>query len=136
MLVLYLLIFSTIYIIPLAQLFRLIPSLRFEYFLVLLKHAEFIIGNSSAGIREAPAYAIYTINIGTRQDNRFAHESIINTPYNTEAILESINKIRKLSRPTQSKYFGNGKSAERFLQVLEDEKTWNISTQKVFYDLE
>lgn len=115
--------------------FRILPSLRFEYFLVLLKHAEFIIGNSSAGVREAPAYAIYTINIGTRQDKRFIHESIIDASYNTEAILDSINKISTLLRPTPSKYFGNGKSAERFLQVLEDEKTWNISTQKVFYDL-
>jgi hypothetical protein len=28
--------------------FRIIPSLRFEYFLTLLKNAQFIIGNSSA----------------------------------------------------------------------------------------
>ena len=34
--------------------FRVFPSIRFEYFLSLLKHSDFIIGNSSAGIREAP----------------------------------------------------------------------------------
>ena len=50
--------------------FKIFPSLRFEYFLTLLKNAQFIIGNSSAGIREAPYYNVPIINIGTRQKNR------------------------------------------------------------------
>ena len=33
--------------------FKVFPSLRFEYFLTLLKNAKFVIGNSSVGIREA-----------------------------------------------------------------------------------
>jgi len=37
-----------------------------------------IIGNSSAGIREAPYYGIPIINIGTRQQNRAIHADIIN----------------------------------------------------------
>lgn len=50
--------------------FRIFPSLRFEYFLSLLKHARFIIGNSSAGIREAPEYSIPTVDIGSRHFQR------------------------------------------------------------------
>ena len=46
---------------------RVLPSLRFEYFLTLLKNSQFILGNSSSGIREAPVYGIKTINLGTRQ---------------------------------------------------------------------
>jgi UDP-N-acetylglucosamine 2-epimerase (hydrolysing) len=34
--------------------FRLFPSVRFEYFLTLLKNAKVIVGNRSSGIREAP----------------------------------------------------------------------------------
>ena len=51
--------------------FRILPSLRFEFYLTLLKNAELIIGNSSAGIREAPVFGVPTINIGTRQNNRY-----------------------------------------------------------------
>ena len=42
--------------------FRVFPSLRFEYFLTLLKNAEFMIGNSSAGVRETSIYGclLYT----------------------------------------------------------------------------
>ena len=55
---------------------KVFPSLRFEYFLRLLKESEFIIGNSSAGIREAPYYNIPTIDIGTRQNKRANLKSI------------------------------------------------------------
>ena len=42
---------------------RILRSMRFEYFLSSLKNSNLIIGNSSAGIREAPFYGIPTINI-------------------------------------------------------------------------
>jgi len=38
--------------------FLVFPSIRFERFLVLLRNCEFIIGNSSVGIREAPLYGV------------------------------------------------------------------------------
>ena len=44
---------------------RLFPSLRFEYILVLLQYADFVLGNSSMGIRECSLYGIPTINVGT-----------------------------------------------------------------------
>ena len=50
--------------------------MRFEYYLTLLENADFIIGNSSSGIMEAPYFKIPAINIGDRQNNRF--ESIKN----------------------------------------------------------
>jgi len=73
--------------------FRVLPSLRFEYFLVLLKNADFMIGNSSAGVREAPYYAVPTINVGTRQHNRVSYESIINVGYESQEILNAITQL-------------------------------------------
>ena len=49
---------------------KIFPSIRFEFYLTLLKNCHFIIGNSSSGIIEAPYYGIPTINIGDRQQNR------------------------------------------------------------------
>ena len=43
--------------------FKIYPSIRFEYFLTLLFNCDFIIGNSSAGIREAPFYRTKSIDI-------------------------------------------------------------------------
>ena len=114
--------------------FRVFPSVRFEYFLTLLKKAEFIIGNSSVGIREAPYYGIPTINIGTRQDNRSALESIINTSYKTQAILDAIAK-NKISKTKEEVAFGTGNSAQAFLETLKIKAFWETNHQKQFITL-
>lgn len=94
--------------------FRVFPSLRFEYFLSLLKNSQFIIGNSSAGIREAPYYGIPIINIGTRQQNRAIHADIINVDYSEKNILEALQNIDNHEvKPTQND-FGKGNSAALF----------------------
>lgn len=114
---------------------RIFPSLRFEHFLTFLKHADFIIGNSSAGIHEAPIYGVPTINLGTRQLNRFQYESIFNAEFDKSAILENINKVVKAKRFTPCDHYGDGTSAQKFMSVLTSEKMWQISQQKKFRDL-
>ena len=113
--------------------FKLFPSTRFEYFLSMLKKATFIVGNSSAGIREAPCYGIPTVNIGTRQNGRSNDPDLINTSYNKQDIEAGINKA--LTQKVQTKQlFGDGKSADKFLATLNSEAYWQTSRQKSFYD--
>lgn len=116
--------------------FRIFPSLRFEYFLVLLKKAKFIIGNSSAGIREAPYYGIPIINIGTRQQNRTLNADIINVDYQKENIIKALHSViyHKIS-PTAND-FGKGNSAELFLNSLLSSKIWEINHQKKFKNID
>jgi UDP-N-acetylglucosamine 2-epimerase (hydrolysing) len=115
--------------------FRIFPSLRFEYFLVLLKNANFIIGNSSAGIREAPYYGIPIINIGTRQQNRTVHSDIINVDYSKESILKALNSIDSHKIQMSNSDFGEGNSAQLFLESLKNSNIWDINHQKQFRDL-
>lgn len=114
--------------------FRIIPSLRFEYFLILLKNSKFIIGNSSTGIREAPYYGIPTINIGTRQENRSLHSHILNTDYSSNEITQVLS-INFDSIPKDRKSFGKGNSAKLFVESLSDEKIWKLNHQKQFVDI-
>lgn len=115
--------------------FKIFPSLRFEHFLTLLKHADLIIGNSSAGIREAPVYGVYSINVGTRQDRRFAYQSILNVNYTKEEILGAINSIGELPLCKPCYTFGKGKSARGFLEALKGEGIWKTAKQKQFMDI-
>ena len=119
--------------------FRIFPSLRFEYFLTLLKHSEYIIGNSSAAIREAPFYGIPTINIGTRQNNRSSSNSIINIDCNKTKILNSITKTLKkeiIKNSFNKEFeFGSGNSDKNFLKILNKKSFWKTSHQKFFQDL-
>lgn len=115
--------------------FRVFPSLRFEYFLTLLKKSQFIIGNSSAGIREAPYYGLPIINIGTRQQNRSLHADIINVNYSKEEIANALTIIDAHTvKPTDGD-FGKGNSAQLFLQSLEMNDIWQLNHQKQFRDI-
>ena len=115
--------------------FRLFPSLRFEYFLTLLKNAKFIIGNSSAGIREAPYYGIPIINIGTRQHNRTVHSDIIHVGYTKKSILQALATIDSYTISSQKEDFGAGNSAILFLNSLKNTDIWQLNHQKQFNDI-
>ncbi|HFC6865400.1 TPA: UDP-N-acetylglucosamine 2-epimerase [Neisseria meningitidis] len=114
------------------------PSIRFEYFLVLLKHAKFMVGNSSAGIREAPLYGVPSIDVGTRQSNRHMGKSIIHTDYETKNIFDAIQQACSLGKFEADDTFNGGDtrtSTERFAEVINNPETWNVSAQKRFIDL-
>ena len=114
---------------------KIIPSLRFEYFLTLLKNSDFIIGNSSAGIREAPYYSLPSINLGTRQLNRDFNNSIYNLNFDLEEIISTIKRlnIEKVLKPNLN--YGKGDSNIKFLEILNKKSTWKINTQKQFKEL-
>ena len=116
--------------------FKIIPSLRFEYFLTLLENADFIIGNSSAGIREAPYYGIPIINVGSRQQNRSQHPSILNVSNNKFDIYEALQERRAKNPISKSENFGDGNSAVAFLEVLRSADLWDVNRQKQFRDIE
>ncbi|MBI66157.1 MAG: UDP-N-acetylglucosamine 2-epimerase (hydrolyzing) [Candidatus Marinimicrobia bacterium] len=119
--------------------FRIFPSLRFEYFLSLLKNADFIIGNSSAGIREAPYYNLPTIDIGTRQLNRFRGKTILHCHHEERMLLEAIDEIKDMNIQEIAKdketHFGDGNSNKVFLSILKEDNVWGISPQKQFQDI-
>ena len=114
--------------------FKLFPSLRFEYFLQLLKQADFIIGNSSAGIREAPSYGVPAINIGSRQQNRAAHPCIHHVSYQQHAILAAIDSVSRQAIPENPTQFGEGRSAQLFMETLATATFWLRNAQKQFRD--
>ena len=108
--------------------------MRFEYFLTLLRNADFIIGNSSAGIREAPHYGVPAINLGTRQHNRVSSDLVINSDITLEAIARSLDLAASVAREPESN-FGDGRSVERFVEIMRNDVLWKSSIQKQFIDL-
>ncbi len=115
--------------------FRIFPSIRFEYFLTLLKHAQFIIGNSSAGIREAPYYGVPSINVGSRQRNRVTLPSVVNVECIVDNIVNAIDTIDSV-KSEKMQIFGFGDSASLFLKSLESKALWNVNHQKQFKDID
>lgn len=116
--------------------FRVFPSIRFEYFLTLLKNAQFMIGNSSAGVRETCVYGVPAIDIGTRQSNRYDTGVMKNIQHTAEertaieAAIANVNDYR-----CRASYYGDGKSVERFMEILRS-NIWDTPLQKQFIDID
>lgn len=114
--------------------FRIFPSIRFEFFLSLMKGATLMVGNSSAGIRELPFCGKATVNVGSRQMNRTLSPSVINTGYETKSILAGLVQANELEEVQQSIEFGSGDSKELFLQAIKGAAVWKTPLQKRFND--
>ena len=113
---------------------KLFQSIRFENFLTLLKNAQFIIGNSSSGIYEAPMLGVPTINIGSRQFRRSKIKAIKN--FEIENLNDiSINQFLKRYKKTKTRSYGDGNTAKKFLKIINKKNFWNISSQKYFSDI-
>ncbi|WP_100332359.1 UDP-N-acetylglucosamine 2-epimerase [Bacillus xiapuensis] len=115
--------------------FKIFPSMRFEYFLTLLKNCQFMIGNSSAGIRETGIYGIPSINIGNRQQGRFdmhKNHHIINIREDQKEILAAIQSINNHKQKNFT--YGDGTSNLKFINLLKKDVFWRIPIQKKFID--
>lgn len=115
--------------------FKVFPSIRFEYFLTLLKNAEYVIGNSSAGIRETGVYGIPAIDIGTRQRGRYhsgTAQNIIHINEDKNSILGAIRNIADYAVKTQ--IWGDGNSTIHFYEIIKRPEFWKIEIQKHFVD--
>ena len=115
--------------------FRIIPSMRFNYFSELMKNSSIIIGNSSVGVREAPFLGISSIDIGTRQNNRASNESINHcAASDTKHLLSLLSSDLWGKRFKQANQFGEGNSSSKFIEILATQKFWAHSDQKSFAD--
>lgn len=115
---------------------KLLPSMRVEYFLVLLRNTRYLLGNSSAGIRECPVFGVPAINVSTRQTGRANSPCIVNVLGDRLQILIAMDSSwNNLERHVPDLAFGAGNSAQLFLEAIAEESLWRVSPQKIFNDI-
>lgn len=116
-------------------------SLGLRRYLSALKHCEFVIGNSSSAIVEAPSFGVPSINIGSRQQGRTQAESVINCDPDIEAIMSAINIAKSENFREESKRVKNPYQKENSTyNIMRTIEEWlfekDIILKKDFYDLE
>ncbi len=117
-----------------ADQFRHLPSMRFAYFSELMRHAAIMVGNSSAGVREAPFLGLPSIDIGTRQTNRALAPSVISCAADDRATITRAMADHWGHRTAGDTGFGQGAAADLFVQTLNAPDFWTKSLQKRFVD--
>lgn len=103
-----------------------------------LAQVDGVVGNSSSGLLEAPAFQIGTVNIGDRQKGRLKAESVIDCEPSKTAILKAIGRLyshdfqstlKKCGNP-----YGNGGASKAIVKVLADYPFEGL-LKKSFYNI-
>ncbi len=110
-----------------------IPSLGQLRYLSAVKYAAAVVGNSSSGIIEVPSFKVPTVNLGERQRGRLAASSVFSCSSATQAIIKTLQVALQSDQSQVVNPYGKGKASEAILEQL---KQANLSTVKVFYDLQ
>lgn len=112
-----------------------IPSLGQVRYLSAVKHAAAVIGNSSSGIIEVPAFDVPTVNIGERQKGRLAAKSVLNCRAEKTAIvntiLQAIHRSYKSGDEIIKNPYGQGDASARIINMI---KSMRFVPSKTFYD--
>lgn len=110
-------------------------SLRY---LSAMRHVDAVVGNSSSGILEAPAFKIPTVNIGDRQRGRLCAASVLHCPPQAAAIQAALEQVwsgeltetlANLDQP-----YGTGGASVRIKDLLKSYDLVDLA-KKRFYDL-
>ena len=112
--------------------FRQIPSMRFNYFSELMKNAAVMVGNSSAGVREAPFLGLPSLEVGTRQNQRASGPSITACSAFGIATVDAFLSEKWGEKLASNQTFGAGDAASRFVDVLCTDAFWQRPLQKAF----
>jgi len=134
-------------LIPLLQVFAgkyprqvlLTQSLGQLRYLSLMKLSGAVVGNSSSGLLEAPAFGVPTVDIGIRQKGRLKPASVIETDDDLESIRGALSKSlsdahQNLSK-TVSNPYGDGFVTKKIISILK-RTDFNSLLVKKFHDLE
>lgn len=115
-------------------------SLGLKRYLSAMKYTRVVIGNSSSGVVETPAFGTPTVNIGDRQKGRFIAENVICTTARRQDILDGIQKalseqFRQRCKNVTNPYDAGVKTSEKIAEILRDFPREKLQRGKIFYDI-
>ncbi len=118
-----------------AIAFNSLGQLRY---LSLMRLVKAVVGNSSSGIIEAPAFGVPTLNIGDRQKGRERAASVLDVSPDSKAIEEGLKQVlspafQDFSRTINNPY-GDGDSTRKIMLTL-DQFRQPLNLKKPFFDL-
>ena len=106
--------------LPNFHVARNIPRLEFVN---LMRNASCLLGNSSAGILEAPLLKLPVVNIGNRQKGRLHAENVKFVPHDKQQIVKAVihaihDKEYRKQVENCSNPYGDGKSSVKIAEIL------------------
>jgi len=120
------------------QRVRFYSSLGQIRYLSAMKHCAAVIGNSSSGILEAPAFPVPTVNIGDRQKGRLRAISIIDCTIQAEQIMTALTRALsadfKLQMVSVEYFYGQPGTSNRIHKIIRN-YSFDHLLKKQFHDI-
>ncbi|MEK7555186.1 MAG: UDP-N-acetylglucosamine 2-epimerase [Patescibacteria group bacterium] len=110
------------------HVFRNFPP---ELFLNLLRHASVLVGNSSAGIREASYFGTPVVDIGTRQKGRKRGRNVVSVAHDRTAIARAIQQQLTHGKYPAEYLYGRGGAGRKIADILKTVRISSIQKQMV-----
>ena len=102
---------------------RIVKTIQNDLFMGLLDNISVLVGNSSAGIVEAPFFNLPVVNIGLRQKGRERSGNVIDVNHNSKDIIRAIRKaltkkFRENIKRGKNIYFSKKNVEKKVVDVL------------------
>ena len=110
---------------------RFITNVPANDFIALLAHADCLIGNSSAGIKECSYLGTPVVNIGVRQQGRLTADNVMHVSTDAEEIGAAIATQLAHGRYRSSHIYFKDDASQAIVDLL---ATTPLYTQKRFYE--
>ena len=115
-------------------------SLGLKRYLSAMKYARVVVGNSSSGVVETPAFGTPTVNIGDRQKGRFIAENVICTGTGKADIARGIKKalspeFKNICKTVTNPYDRGVTPSREIIKTITEYVYSPHTTAKEFYDL-
>jgi GDP/UDP-N,N'-diacetylbacillosamine 2-epimerase (hydrolysing) len=99
---------------------------------------DVVVGNSSSGLLEVPAFGKPTINIGTRQLGRITASTVFNCPPESSEIRKLVElalagQLFDVNKPVIESHFGTGGASSKIVEILRLQDLKGIG-KKGFFD--
>jgi UDP-hydrolysing UDP-N-acetyl-D-glucosamine 2-epimerase len=105
-------------------------------YLTVMNRAKLVVGNSSSGLVEAASFGVPAINVGNRQKNRLAADSVLHVPYVASEIVAAITQVlsseyQAYANTCLNPYdpFRDGKNSLRIANAIKQALTTYTSVQ-------
>ncbi len=107
-------------------------------YLVMLKHAVMLVGNSSSGIIEAASYKVPVINIGSRQNGRERSLNIIDIAEDKDELVQALAHVRskefQQSLHSLTNVYGRENTSRSIVQIIKQiSKTERLIQKTITY---
>jgi len=111
-------------------------SLGQQRYLSTIAQVDAVIGNSSSGLYEVPAFKKPTVNIGDRQKGRLQGNSIINCSVGRDSIVQAINEALESDCSQAITPYGEGNTSASIISVLRSIEEYRDLLKKSFYKVD